>query len=87
MDFTALVEVSSAVAFGSYCRVMQCILRGHLPELCTLSILIGVVATIPLIDAASDDDYNGIQFVFWSNLDLCCENTAVEPNSAELSTK
>ncbi len=38
------------------------------------------------IDSASNDDSNGGQFVFWSILDLWCQNLAPEPNLAELIT-
>ena len=50
------------------------------------SILEMEVATMVLIDAASNDDSNGGQFVIWSNLDLCCENPAVGWILTELST-
>ena len=56
-------------------------------ELRILSILMEVVATIPLIDRASNDDSNGGQFIISSNFDLCCENSAVELNLAELCGK
>ena len=36
-----------------------------------------VVAIIPLIDAASNDDSNGGQFEISSKFDFCCENSAV----------
>ena len=62
-------------------------LSGSENELRILSILMEVVATIPLIDAASNDDYNGIQFVIWSNLILCSENSAVGSNLKLLSGK
>ena len=38
---------------------------------CVHSILMGVVAIIPLNDRASNDDSNGGHIVFSSNLDLC----------------
>ena len=44
---------------------------------CVYSILEMMVATIPLNDAASNDDSNGGHIVFWSNLDLCCEIRAL----------
>ena len=51
------------------------------------SILEIVVATMVLIDAASNDDSNGGHIVISSNLVLCCEIPAVGLNSAELGGK
>ena len=51
------------------------------------SILMVVVAIIPLIDAAWEGDSNGGQFIFSSNLDLCCENSALWSNLDELCGK
>ena len=67
---------------------MQCILRRATqePELCTLSILIGVVAIMVLMDRASNDDSNGGHIVIWSNFDLCNEIPAVSWILTLLST-
>ena len=69
LDLIALQEVSSAQRLDlrrANCHdftvaLLHCVLRMRAceHELCTLSILIGVVAIIPLIDAASNDDSNG----------------------------
>lgn len=70
--------------------LLHCVLRARAVarvKLRILSILEMEVATIPLIDAASNDDSNGCHIVFWSNFDLCCEIPAVELNSAELGGK
>ena len=53
---------------------------------CVHSILEEVVAIIPLIDRASNDDSNGGHIVIWSNLDLGIENPAVSWILTLLST-
>ena len=65
----SLVEVSSAQRLMSSCEPVMdftvascsvfCAGRPQEPELCTLSILEMAVATIPLIDSASEELYNG----------------------------
>ena len=54
---------------------------------CVHSILDMVVATMVLIDRASNDDSNGGHIVIWSNFDLGCEIPAVELNLADLCGK
>jgi hypothetical protein len=73
----SLVEVSSAQRLDLTALMWKCLLRARAVARAklriSLSILMVVVAIIPLIDAASNDDFNGIQFVIWSNFDFCCE--------------
>ena len=54
---------------------MQCISRGRPqePELC----IVNLIAIIPLIDRASNDDSNGGHIVIWSYFDLGIEIPAV----------
>ena len=61
-----------------------CELERQRERSCVYSILTGVVAIIPLIDRASNDDFNGGHIEISSNFDLCCENPAVDSDSAEL---
>ena len=87
----SLVEVSSAKRLDLTALKWKCLLRARAAARAKLrilsSILMVVVAIIPLIDAASNDDSNGGQFIISSNFDLCCENSAVELNLAELGGK
>ena len=98
MSYTALrlsvFSVSVWILPRANCHVLtvallHCIsrMRACEHELRILSILTGVVATIPLNDRASKDDSNGGYIIFWSNFDLSCEFRAVDLNSAELGGK
>ena len=89
--FTALRGSVFSEAFGSYCIKWKCLLRARAVARAKLRILSSileiVVATIPLIDAASNNDSNGGYIVIWSKLDHCFENPAVGPNLDELGGK
>ena len=92
MDFiVSLVEVSSAQRLDLTALKWKCLLRARAVARTKLrlelSILVGVMVTMVLIDAASNDDFNGGQFEISSKLDLCCENSAPGPNWTVLSGK
>ena len=83
LRFTVFLDLRCTNCHFCRCSLFHCISRGHLPE---LRIVI-LIAIIPLIDAASNDDSNGGHIVFWSNLDLCCEIRALGSNPAVLGGK
>ena len=90
LDLTALQAVSSAkrldltaLYFTVFCECELASMKLRLES----SILIGVVAIIPLFDAASNDDSNGGQFIIWSKFGPLCENSALGSNPAELCGK